>query len=299
MEPLCFSRDHISSFDGLMTANQKVLQIIDKAKQVAVSDLPVLIVGEKGTGKMSFATSIHSHSSYKEGAFLVLESKDLDENLLQESISDCGQGTCVIKDVSLLNLASQNELLMLLYQSMQDRAVRFVVTSVVPLGHLVKTGQFLKNLFILLSQVTLELPSLHKRRDDIALLIQYFIGEYNAEFNRQVECVSNVALSYLIGYAWPGNVEELRSVVKKAVALSERNILWLEDISLKITLTNEAMLKGDASSHLSLKYLEKEHIEKVLQIFRWNKSKAAKALKISRPRLDRKIQEYQLKKDLS
>lgn len=296
MDARNFSRGHIGDFDGLVTANQAMLQLIDKAKKVAVSDLPVLLVGAKGVGKMSLAASIHSHSLFKEGDFYVLEAEDCDENILSEKIKNVPFGTFVITDVDQLDLQSQHALLECMGRRQDHAKMRYIFTSTVSLSHLVKVGKFLEKLYVQLSQVNLEIPPLHKRREDIGLLIQYFIGEYNGEFNKKVECVSNVALSYLISYTWPGNIEELRSVVKTAVALSERTVLWLEDIPLKITLTNDAMCKSDDQSHLSLKHMEKEHIDRVLQMFSWNKSKAAKALKISRPRLDRKIQEFHLKK---
>jgi DNA-binding NtrC family response regulator len=289
-------RERLFDFDSLVTVNKEFLEVIHKSKKISMSDIPVLLVGESGTGKSCLALAIHAHSRQKEGAFIEVNGSDCSLNILEEYIKKASLGTLVIDNIDHLGAEEQHVLFEAICNVEERREMRTIATCLNGLGNKVKQGSFREDLFAILNQVSLTLPSLFYRKEDIALLIQYYIGEYNIQFQKHVECMSNVALSYLINYEWPGNVSELRSVLKRAVVLAERNILWLEDIPLKITLTNESLLNGDQKDLLSLKYMEKEHITKVLYLAQWNKSKAALFLKISRPRLERKIQEFQLKK---
>lgn len=284
------------NFDSLVTANQDFLEIIDRVKKMALSDLPVCLTGEAGTGKSALAMSIHSHSHRSSASCEVVDCVNLSSENLSAAIKEAEGGTLILDQVHMLDWDEQGKLLKMCQNENQDLIPRLLALSTENLPLCVKKGNFREDLYARMSQLNVVLPPLSQRKEDVALLIQYFIGEFNAQFQKQVECVSNVALSYLINYDWPGNVDELRAVVKTAVALSERNILWLEDVPLKITLTNESLMGDDNKDAFSLKHMEKEHISKVLKMCRWNKSKASNLLKVSRPRLDRKIKEFQLKK---
>ncbi|MBU0650899.1 sigma 54-interacting transcriptional regulator, partial [bacterium] len=174
--------------------------------------------------------------------------------------------------------------------------VRIIAASNCDLRKEIEKGNFRQDLFYRLNVVPIHIPPLRERKEDIVLLIDHCINKFNREFGKDIEGMSKVGLSYLLNYDWPGNIRELENIIKAAVALSEKPLIWLEDIPFKISLTGKTAIENTIKADYSLNQAEKEHILRVLNMCRWNKSKTAKLLKISRPRLDRKIEEYKLKK---
>ena len=170
---------------------------------------------------------------------------------------------------------------------------RIVAATNKDLRQEVRERHFREDLYYRLNEVTIALPPLRERVEDIPLIVDHFIQEFNRQYHKNVRGISDVALRYLVSHSWPGNVRELRNVVKRAMLLMDTDTIWLEHLPFEVRLKTEDSLKAD-SEPLTLEEAEKLHIARVLDMCNWNKSKAARTLKISRPRLDRKIAAYDL-----
>ncbi|MBI4615537.1 MAG: sigma-54-dependent Fis family transcriptional regulator, partial [Planctomycetes bacterium] len=159
------------------------------------------------------------------------------------------------------------------------------------LPELLHSGRFRSDLFYRLSEVVIEVPSLRQRREDIPLLVDHFVREFAREFGKEVQGVSGVTMNFLFQYEWPGNVRELKNVLRSGVMNTPRETIWLEDLNLRLQATTPRAEGQDEGDH-SLDTMEKNHIQRVLELTQGNKKKACELLKISRPTLDRKLRKY-------
>ena len=154
------------------------------------------------------------------------------------------------------------------------------------------------DLYYRIREILLHIPPLRARGEDIALLANNFLSSFSKDFGKKIKGISNVAMNYLVKHEWPGNIRELRNIIRTAVALNDKDMIWLEDIPIRTEFSTGPDDEAKATSNfesLSLMEIEKIHIDRVLKFCGWNKSKAASILKISRPRLHRKIKEYSLR----
>jgi len=313
--------------NDIITSNDKVKRIIEQAKKVATSDINILITGENGVGKNVFANAIHNYSKRKDGPLISINCAAIPDNMLELELFGCDKGdgkqryigkfeqafkgTLVLDEIGEMPLVSQGKIVKVIEEKRMQRIggneminidVRIIATTSKDILKLVNDGKIREDFYFRLNEISFMVPPLRDRKEDIPLLINHFIKEFNQEFNKKVESISHVALTYLLNYEWPGNIRELRNLIRTAMALSEKNQLWLEDIPLKISISGHKSVETEDNkdskqlSVYSLKHAEKEHILKILNMNKWNKSKSAKLLGISRPRLDRKMQEFGLKK---
>jgi len=211
------------------------------------------------------------------------------------------KGTLFLDEIGDMNIQAQAKLLRIIEEGRFEQVGgektievdnRIITATNRNLLKNVKDGTFRDDLYYRLDEVKMEMPPLRERKDDISMLIDYFIGIFNKDFDKKVRGISDTALNYLLKHDWPGNVRELRNVVKRAIALMETDTIWLEHLPVEIKIhTEEVMI---TNHELSLDEVEARHIESVLKGANWNKSKAARTLGISRHRLDRKISRYSL-----
>ncbi len=160
-------------------------------------------------------------------------------------------------------------------------------------AELTAEGRLREDLFYRLNEISIELPPLRQRTGDIPLLVQTCIDDCNHRFGLEIERVSDVVMKHLLEHPWRGNVRELLSLVRRgALTAQERKIIWIEDIAHKVELSRPG--PGPGTSDLSLSAAERRQIEHVLSLTGGNKRQAAGLLKISRPTLDKKIQDYQI-----
>ncbi len=314
------------TFDQILTKNEKLLSVIGVAKKIAPSDIALLITGENGTGKNLLATAIHYSSARKSGPFVSVNCSAIPDSLLESELfgHDKGaftgayanrkgkfemahKGTLFLDEIGDMHLEAQAKILQALEtkqfirvggQEVVSVDVRIITATNQNLIAKVENNQFRMDLYYRIREMSLQIPPLRERREDIPLLIDAFMKQFTKDFGKKINGISNVALNFLVNYEWRGNIRELRNVIRTAVALCEKDMIWIEDIPIKMELGNEPASGGNGMSleSFSLKDMEKAHIVRTLQHCRWNKSKAADLLEVSRPRLDRKIQEYNLKK---
>jgi transcriptional regulator with PAS, ATPase and Fis domain len=320
------SEDKRIGFNNIVTCSEKMIKVLTDAKRASQSEVMVLITGESGTGKELIAEAIHNNSSIKNGPFIVVNCAGIPDTLLESELFGhekgaftdaisrrkgkfelANGGTLFLDEIGDMSPAAQAKTLRAIEEKKFERVggeepitvnCRIITATNKDLFKEMKEDRFRADLYYRLHEVHLNLPALRERKADIPLLINHFIKKFNQQFHKNIKGISKVALAYLMMHHWPGNVRELRGVIKSSVALIERDTIWLEDLPFKIELMQKEILRSGGQD-FSLKSAERAHILKVLNYTKWNKSKAASLLKTSRPTLDKKIQEYNLRPDNS
>jgi DNA-binding NtrC family response regulator len=289
-------RDHffVHSVNPAMRAIERVMA------EIAPTDIPVLLVGESGTGKEAAARQIHRLSHRREEAFHKLVCATLAPDSIPElartqgaenSSSNSGwSGTVFLDEIGELASSSQSVLLHALPDddtSVGDPVpgVRFISTTGRNLEEEIRTGQFRKELYYRLNGACLRLPPLRDRREDVPLLVEFFLAKHSTLLGRTQPSLNAQTLRVLQDYAWPGNIRELENVVKKVIVLGDEDVA-LADLA---AMPDGGAAPEKGTERFSLKQAaraasrqaERELILKVLERTRWNRKRAAHQLQIS------------------
>jgi len=273
------------------------------------------------TGKNVLAKAIHEHSKWKSGPFVPVNCLAIPDTLIESelfghekgaftdahalrkgSFEAAHCGTLFLDEIGDMSALAQGKILQAIEDSVYRRVggekmlffnARIIASTNRDLLERIEAGVFRGDLFYRLNEVCLHLPPLRERKEDIPRLLRHFIHYYCQVYARQKLDISKTALNYLTQYHWPGNIRELKNVVKSAVILCSRDMLWLEDFPFQMSLKTRG--NGHASDDdYSLDSALKQHITRTLKVQRWNKKRAAKQLGVSRPRLDRYIKKLGL-----
>jgi DNA-binding NtrC family response regulator len=304
-------------FDRILARAKVMKQVLQRLQTAAGRDIPVLILGETGTGKDLIAQSIHRRSQRKDGPYIPVNVAAIPRDLfaaelfghdksLSASRAQNGKiamaegGTLFLDEVDALDPQAQSSLLGLLENheyyplgSMQPRKanVRIIGASHSDLPGKVRLGLFRQDLFFRLEVFTLPVPPLRSRSGAIPLLAQEFLKEVNLNYGLQVTGIDPVALQRLETYSWPGNVRELKNVIQRAILLARRGKVdesHLPDRFL-IARADDIEQGHHLLPGLTLKELERKYMKMTLSHCRGNKSRAAHMLGISRKALYAKI----------
>lgn len=293
--------------------------------KVAHTDIALLIQGEYGIGKTALTRHIHCHSHRKDHPFIVLDCSSLSKDQLEIELfgreghplfekrnfklgllESAHGGTLVLQDISHLPIEFQGKLAHFLKEKIALRVggevsyhsdLRIIATTNKVLRDEVQRQNFSKDLFYCLNTVTLEIPSLRDRKDDIAPLVDHFL---NRNRKGEKKSLSPEALTALVDYSWPGNVKELENVIERANLLSDKNTIEKEHLSEHILVGIKKDWYGNPSIgeqefvELTLGDLEKSHIGRTLEHLSGNKTKTAKALGITVKTLYNKLHSYGL-----
>ncbi|MBI5499060.1 MAG: sigma-54-dependent Fis family transcriptional regulator [Deltaproteobacteria bacterium] len=290
----------------------------DTIAAVADTNVAVLITGESGTGKELLARTVHRRSPRAEGPFVVLNCGGLPEPLLEAELfgyepgafdgatsshpgrlEKAQRGTLLLDEVGELGAKAQLDLLRAIDSrhftrigSSQDLTadVRIVATTRSDLGAEVRAGRFREDLFYRLNVVTVTLPSLRERREDISLLANHFLQHYAQELGRPARSFSQEAEALLLSYEWRGNVRELANAVERAVAVGTTEVVHAGDLPIEVASADLP------STGRTLQDVERRHIEAILAETEWNITHSASTLGIDRVTLYNKIKRYGLKR---
>jgi len=306
-------------FDNLVGSSPGMVAVYKMVARVAETDSTVLIQGESGTGKELIARAIHANSARSSGPFVAIDTGSLAETLLESELfghergaftgavahkkgllEQAHQGTCFLDEIADLSPVMQSKLL----RSLQEREirrvgsetprtidVRIIAASKKNLKPLVEAGTFREDLYYRLEVVTIVLPPLRDRIEDIPVLGQYFVDKYGRTKEKPVTGISPGAMSLFAQYPWPGNVRELEHVIERAIALTPHPIITPEDLPetiRKSTMQDQARARGWAS----LEEVEKDYILRVLDAHHQDHGQAAAVLGIHRKTLLRKLRQY-------
>src|SRR5271156_3560029 len=313
--------------DGILTVDPGMARVLQTVRQIATTDLPVLIEGETGTGKELIARAVYRHSARVKGPFIALNCAAIPATLIGSElfgfvqgaftganrdrigfIGAAHRGTLFLDEIGDLPLELQPHLLRVLQSGEFTRLgnsrteqvdVRFIAATNLDLESEVKAGRFRADLFFRLSTITLRLPALRKRPHDTRLLAEHFLRAAAARYGRPVPRLAEDCLSVLTAYSFPGNVRELESEMARLVALAPTDVPCGADLlSERIRNGNNGQSaqssEAAAVAPMSLQEMEKQLIASVLQHTAGNRTRAAEILGISREGLRTKLQRLHL-----
>lgn len=311
----------------IITQNRRMREILKMADMVAVSDSSILLVGETGVGKEIFADHIHRVSNRSQGPSVKIGLSAMPPDLMASELFGhekgaftsanetkiglfevASTGTVFLDDVDDIPLDIQAKLLRILECGELTRVggtspipinIRLISASKVDLNQMVKTHSFRSDLFYRINVVTIEIPPLRERLDDIPLLVEHFIRRYAP--NRQLS-IAHEAMSYLMNYHWPGNLRELRNVIHRATLFAQEEIT-LEEIAPEIRFNNPvetiigacSVCFDERGMHFGriIACLEHKLISEALKRADGNQSQAAKLLHLSLSTFRDKMKKYQ------
>lgn len=308
-------------FEHILGHSKPIQEAIELARKVAPTDTTVLLMGETGTGKEVFARAIHHTSPRKFKPFVALNCGALGKDILESELfgykagaftgavhdkrgllEEANEGTIFLDEIGEMPLDLQVKLLRVLET---HEFIKVGGTKTIPVSVRVisatnrnlkvesETGHFRLDLYYRLSVFQIELPSLRARPQDIELLAKHFLKQFSESTNKRVTEINEAAKGKLRQYSWKGNIRELKNVMERAVILADGEQITVMDLPFEIQTYNG---KTDTNA-FDLITMEKQHIQKVLNCTRGNKTKTAKLLQIGLTTLYQKIKDYGLSSD--
>lgn len=317
------------AFHNIVAKSEKMHRIFRIIEKVADYKTTVLITGESGTGKELVAKAVHFNSHRRKAPFVAINCGGIPENLLESELfghvkgaftdavrgkkglfEEADAGTLLLDELGELPLSLQVKLLRVLQEeeirplgqtSSVKVDVRIVAATAKDLTAEVRQGSFREDLFYRINVLPIVLPPLRERREDIPLLVNHFLQKYNRGLGTAIERVSSEVMHRFLEYGWPGNVRELENVMERAMVLTDKSVIEVEDLPPQMALAPVPMLQaipGLNESVLSIKksnkILERELIKRALAKTEGNKTQAAHLLEISLPALLYKMKDYAL-----
>jgi DNA-binding NtrC family response regulator len=314
--------DH-AGFEGIIGTSQAMRKAIQTARQVAVSDIPVLITGESGTGKELFAHAIHNASRRRKHRLVAMNCAALTESILEDELfghvkgaftdargdrqgrfEHADRGTLFMDEIGDMHAHMQAKLLRVLENGEVVRLgsndpiqvdVRLISATHRNIEEMVEESKFRQDLYFRIKGVTIHIPPLRERREDIPLLTHFFVQQAAEKHHKQVEEVTPEAQQFLMGRSWKGNVRELKTTIENMVVFSPGSKLGVDSLPDDLKPASEVIGGGMGNLvGISIEQAEKELIRNTLKMTNGNREQAAKLLGIGERTLYRKIKEYGL-----
>jgi DNA-binding NtrC family response regulator len=305
---------------GVVGRSPAMVEVYKTIARVAPARSTVLVLGESGTGKELVAQAIHRHSPRRAAPFVAVDCGALTETLLESELfghvrgaftgavgdkpglfAEADGGTIFLDEVGDVSPALQAKLLRVL-QEQQVRPVggtewrrvdvRVIAATNRDLREAVTAGRFREDLYYRLKVVTLELPPLRERREDIPLLVDHLVRRAAVECRKDVTGVTEAVLALLTAYSWPGNVRELAHVLERGVALAQHDVLTADDLPSELRRPAARPVPDTADDRPTLGELKRRYIRRVLDESGGNMTRAASILGIDRRSLYRMLQRY-------
>lgn len=312
-------------FKDFLTQDKKVKELIKLGQKAASSTSNVLLLGESGTGKEIFAQSIHNESYRSNEPFIAVNCAAIPRDLIESELfgyeggafsgakreGNPGKfelahgGTLLLDEIGEMPLELQAKLLRVLQEKKITRIggikpivvdVRIIASTNKDLLEAVQKKNFREDLYYRLNVLTINLPPLRNRKEDIPLLINYFLKKYNYLLGKNAKQISQEAMSKLLSYEWPGNVRELQNVLERAINMVEGEIIHINH--LPQIFADKKIRSTSDSFPRSLTDVEVENIKKALDYCAGNITQTAKLLNIGRNTLYRKLKEYNIKYEI-
>jgi two-component system response regulator HydG len=310
--------EEITRFDNIIGQSSAMQDVFDLIPEVAQSDSSVLIIGETGTGKELVAKAIHAKSKRSHLPFIAINCGAIPDALLESELFGhekgaftgaihprkgffevVSGGTLFLDEIGEISSKMQIDLLRVLEEKQiirigdrQPVSVDFRLISATrkDLEKEVADHAFREDFFYRINVIMIHIPPLRERKEDIPLLIEHFLEKYSHETTKHVDHVTKEVKAFLKDYDWPGNVRELENAIERAVVLSKSRTLHREDFAFLRTPPKPV------SKSRSLREMEKDYIQKVLEDSDWNVTRASKILDINRVTLHKMIKRLNLKR---
>ncbi len=304
--------------EDLILKSSAMQQVLEMIKAVAPTEVPILITGETGTGKELVARAIHSLSPRVYNPFVVLNCGAQTETLLESELFGHEQGaftgavktrrgrlemadrgTLFLDEVGEIPLKMQIDLLRVLEERKFLRVggsqtvesdFRLISATHRDLPQLIQKERFRQDFFYRINVITIHIPPLRERPEDIELLAEYFLTRVARETGKEIEGFTPQARQILTSYTWPGNVRELKNVIERAVVINRRSVIGVQE------LTFLGSAQEVTPGQVTLQEMEVNHLRRTLESLDWNITRAAKILGLDRGTLSRKVMRYGLKR---
>jgi DNA-binding NtrC family response regulator len=312
--------DKIAKFDNIIGESDSMQKIYTVIEEVAKTDAPILILGETGTGKELVAKAIHVKSLRNNLPFVPLSCGALPDSLLESELFGYNKGaftgashsrkgflevvsggTLFLDEIGEISQKMQVDLLRVLQEKKITRLgethqvdvdFRLLSATRQDLENKIKEGGFRNDFFYRINIISIEVPPLRERKDDIPLLAYHFLEKYCGETTKKIDTIDQNTLKSLKDYHWPGNVRELENAIERAVVLSKSRTLTLDDFGI----FNASFSPSSPAATRSLRDMEKTHVENILGDNDWNISRSSNILGVSRATLHRMIKRHNLEK---
>jgi len=310
--------DKITRFDDIIGQSPAMEKIFDLIPEVASSDSSILLTGETGTGKELVAKAIHAKSKRSHFPFIPINCGAIPDSLLESELFGhqkgaftgathsrkgflevVSGGTLFLDEIGEVSAKMQIDLLRVLEDKKITRIgnshpvpvdFRLISATRRNLEQQIADGNFREDFFYRINVITIHIPPLRERKEDIPLLVQHFLEKYSQETTKRVDHITRDTIQRLTDYEWAGNVRELENAIERAVVLSKSRTLDLQDFSF-LQKTPEVF-----SRSMSLREMEKHYIKKILEECDWNVTRAAKILDVNRVTLHKKIKRFEMQK---
>jgi DNA-binding NtrC family response regulator len=308
----------ITRFDDIIGQGPAMQKIFDLILEVADSDASILLTGETGTGKELVAKAIHAKSKRSHFPFIPINCGAMPDSLLESELFGhqkgaftgatharrgffevVAGGTLFLDEIGEVSTKMQIDLLRVLDEKEIRRIgdchpvtvdFRLISATRRNLAHEIAAGNFREDFFYRINVISIHLPPLRERKEDIPLLLEHFLDKYSHETTKHVDHITRDTIARLSAYEWPGNVRELENAVERAVVLARSRTLDMQDFSF---------LQGTPamfSKPMSLRDMEKQYIRRILEECGWNVTQAAKVLDINRVTLHKKMKRFAVQK---
>ncbi|MBM4137057.1 MAG: sigma-54-dependent Fis family transcriptional regulator [Nitrospira sp.] len=299
------------SIEGIIGSSKKMQEAVEIMKKISSSSATVLILGESGTGKELVARAIHYNSQRKTKPFIAVNCTAIPENLIESELfgyepgsftgatsrniglfEAANGGTIFLDEIGDLPALTQSKILRVLQDKEIRRIgsresikadVRIIAATNKDLEEEISKKNFREDLYYRLKVITIELPPLRERKEDIPELVVFFIKKYNQEFGKRIKGIEEKAIKALIEYHWPGNIRQLESVVERAVIMCESPFIHLKDIKSELRLSHRSDIHDFdlPDEGIDFENLEKELLKKAMLKSNGIATKAAKLLGMS------------------
>jgi DNA-binding NtrC family response regulator len=309
--------------NALQGESRGMLAVYDVICRVADKDTTVLLSGESGTGKELVARALHDQRGNPDLPFVAINCAAVPAALLEAELFGhmkgaftdakssrvglfalAGNGTLLLDEIGEMPLEMQPKLLRVLQErqfralggnSLQPMNARIIAASNRDLEREVAARRFREDLYYRLNVVQIDIPPLRSRGTDVLLLARHFVTKYAQRIGKNVSGISSEAARKLLEYDWPGNVRQLENSIERAVAVTQREQITVEDLPERIARADGSRLgfvHADPASTPTLEEVERNHIQQALRAANWNKTRAAKSLGVDRRTLYRKLERY-------
>jgi DNA-binding NtrC family response regulator len=314
LDYLRHTQNDIYEFDRIVGSSGALAKVLGVVRKVAKSNTTVLIRGETGTGKELIAGAIHHNSLRASRNFVRVNCAALQENLLESELfghekgaftgadkqrigrfEQADGGSLFLDEVGDMSANTQAKILRVLQEHEFERLggtrtlkvdVRLIAATNRSLSQMVSSGHFREDLYYRLNVVSIDMPPLRERKEDIPALAESFIRRFSGELKRKMDGIRPDALKLLLRYNWPGNIRELENSIERAVLLTESHLIGLEDLRLGETIAPGADAEGPSivripPTGIALEEIEKRALVEALKMSNWVQKDAAELLSIS------------------
>ncbi|MCP4750888.1 MAG: sigma-54-dependent Fis family transcriptional regulator [Proteobacteria bacterium] len=296
--------------------------VLEQTSMAAPTDSWVLINGENGTGKELVARQIHFQSTRKSKPFIELNCAAIPEEMIESELfghekgafpgainrkigkfDQANGGTLFLDEIGDMSLKTQSKILRVLQEQRFERVggtemfevdIRIIAASNKNLQEEIAAGNFREDLFYRLNVIPIDIPPLKDRKEDIPILIDYFLKQFSADQQYPKKRIGKEALNSMVAYHWPGNVRELKNIVERIVIMVKDTVIGLKHVPPAIRMANEELLQVNefpSSFKEAREAFEKQFVQSMLKKNRWNITKTAGMIQVERSNLHRKIKQ--------